>query len=309
MPLPPELAAQVVVVVPTSNAGAGWDEFAAGVLAQGLPAQQVIVIDSSSSDGTAERAHQAGFTVVRIARSDFNHGGTRQLALAAAPWATIAVYLTQDAILATAGAFEHLVAPFQQADVGATFGRQLPHTNAGPIEAHARLFNYPAQSAVRDWESRTSLGLKAAFLSNSFAAYRLRALAEVGGFPSDVIMAEDTIVAARLLQRGWKTVYVAEAAVRHSHGYTALQEFRRYFDTGVYHTEQDWLLRDFGNASNEGMRFVRSELAHLADGHKSLIPVALLRTGAKVLGYRLGRRHRSIPLRLKRAFSMHRHFW
>ncbi len=309
MPLPAHLAQQVVVVVPTSNAAADWRELAAGILSQGLPPRQVVIIDSSSTDGTPELARHAGFHVISIHRQDFNHGGTRQAALAAAPWATIAVYLTQDAILATDDAIEHLVAPFQHTDVGATYGRQLPRLGAGPFEAHARLFNYPAQSLVRTWDSRTSLGLKAAFLSNSFAAYRVSALLEVGGFPTDVIMAEDTLVAALLLKRGWKTVYAADATVRHSHGYTALQEFRRYFDTGVYHARQGWLLQDFGSAGGEGLRFVRSELAYLKPRHQHLVPLALLRTGAKVLGYRLGRKERFISSRLKRMLSMHRHFW
>lgn len=309
MPLPAHVSAQVVIVVPTSNAAADWKELSAGILSQGLPPQQVVVIDSASTDGTQELARDAGFRVVSIHRKDFNHGGTRQAALAAAPWATIAVYLTQDAVLATDDAIEQLVAPFEQDDVGATYGRQLPREGAGPFEAHARLFNYPAQSLVRTWESRSSLGLKAAFLSNSFAAYRIRALLEVGGFPTDVIMAEDTLVAAMLLKRGWKTVYAADAIVRHSHGYTSLQEFRRYFDTGVYHARQGWLLQDFGSAGGEGLRFVRSELAHLRTRHKHLMPLALFRTGAKVLGYRLGRKERFIPLALKRALSMHRHFW
>ena len=309
MPLPPHLAEQLAILIPTSNAAADWNDLAAGILAQGLPPRQVVIIDSSSTDGTPDLARQAGFHVVTIHRKDFNHGGTRQAALAAAPWASIAVYLTQDAILATPDAIEHLVAPFQHDDVGATYGRQLPRQGAGPFEAHARLFNYPPQSLTRTWASRTTLGLKAAFLSNSFAAYRVRALLDVGGFPTDVIMAEDTLVAARLLKQGWKTVYVADATVRHSHGYTTLQEFRRYFDTGVYHAQQGWLLQDFGSAGGEGLRFVRSELAHLAPRHKHLVPLALFRTAAKVLGYRLGRKERSIPLRLKRVLSMHRHFW
>ncbi len=309
MPLPAHLADQVAILVPTSNAAAGWNDFAAGILSQGLPPRQVVIIDSASTDGTPELASDAGFRVISIPRKDFNHGGTRQAALAAAPWAQIAVYLTQDAILATDDAIEHLVAPFQQSDVGATYGRQLPRRGAGPFETHARLFNYPAESLVRTWDSRTTLGLKAAFLSNSFAAYRVRALLEVGGFPTDVIMAEDTLVAARLLKHGWKTVYAADATALHSHGYTTLQEFRRYFDTGVYHAQQAWLLQDFGSAGGEGLRFVRSELAHLAPRHKHLVPLALFRTGAKVLGYRLGRRERYIPARLKRMLSMHRHFW
>ena len=129
------------------------------------------------------------------------------------PWAEIVVYLTQDAVLATRVSLDLLLSAFSDEHVAAAYGRQLPRPGAGPIEAHARLFNYPAQSEVRDYESRHKLGIKAAFLSNSYSAYRTRALREVGGFPSDAIMAEDAIVAGKMLLAGWKTAYIAGAGL------------------------------------------------------------------------------------------------
>src|ERR1039458_9255889 len=76
-------------------------KFSAGLRLQRLPASQVLVVDSNSDDGTRELASAEGYQVFRIDRRDFNHGGTRQLALKRVPWASIAVYLTQDAFLAT----------------------------------------------------------------------------------------------------------------------------------------------------------------------------------------------------------------
>ena len=61
---------------------------------------QILIVDSSSDEGTRELAVAEGYRVVRIDRCDFNHGGTRQLALELVPWASLVVYLTQDAILA-----------------------------------------------------------------------------------------------------------------------------------------------------------------------------------------------------------------
>jgi rhamnosyltransferase len=49
----------------------------------------------------------------------------------------------------------------------------------------------------------------------------------VGGFPAHTIMNEDTYVAGKMLTRGWKISYVAEAAVHHSHDYRFSEEFRR----------------------------------------------------------------------------------
>jgi rhamnosyltransferase len=131
----------------------------------------------------------------------------------------------------------------------------------------------------------------------------------VGGFPKEVIFGEDTITAAKLVLGGWKIAYVAEAQVYHSHDYTWVQDFRRYFDIGVLHSRESWLLDEFGQVAGEGKRFVLSELRFLLPTHFALLPSALARTGLKLVGYRLGRLHRKLGLSWQRRFSMHRSFW
>ena len=299
---------RISIIVPTLNAAADWPRFCPALLACVRP-EQVLVVDSSSTDGTAELARAAGFRVHTISRAEFSHGRTRQLAAELLPEADLLVYLTQDAILTSPDAIEKLLAAFEDPLVAAAYGRQLPRPGAGPIEAHARLFNYPARSGVRTLASRNELGFKAIFISNSFAAYRRQALIETGGFPVDTIFGEDTITAARMLLAGWKMAYVAEAAVYHSHSYTAAQDFRRYFDIGVLHAREPWLLEEFGRTSGEGLRFVRSEVQSLWPRHAGLIPSALVRTAAKLAGYQLGMREARIPVTTKRRLSMHRGYW
>jgi rhamnosyltransferase len=300
---------QVAVIIPTRNAAKCWKALSRGVRIQGLPASQVLIVDSSSGDATRELARADGYQVFRIDRCDFNHGGTRELALELVPWASVVVYLTQDAILATPDSLDNLLSAFEDEKVAAAYGRQLPRLGAGPIEAHARLFNYPAQSDVRDFESRHRLGIKAAFLSNSFAAYRVSALLEVGGFPSEVIMAEDAIVAGRLLLAGWKTAYVSKAQVYHSHLFTVGAEFRRYFDIGVCHRREAWLRERFGKAGSEGWRYVFSEFSYLVDRRPRLVPEALVRTFTKALGYELGLHGSLVGRDWSRKLSYHKGFW
>jgi rhamnosyltransferase len=297
-----------VVVVPTLNAAKDWAEFAAALLRCVSPSQ-VLIVDSESTDGTPELARQAGFSLAEIARKDFNHGRTRQMAAQSLPAAEIVIYMTQDAILAEPGSLTKLLAGFEDSSVGVAFGRQLPRRQAGPIETHSRLFNYPAKSAKRSLESRVEFGFKSIFVSNSFAAYRRHALDSVGGFPDNIILGEDTITAARLMLAGWKIAYVAEAQVCHSHEYSWRDEFRRYFDTGVLHARESWLIDEFGTTSGEGLRFLRSEMKYLGFKHVALIPSALLRTAAKLIGYRLGRMESRLSVASKRKFSMHGNFW
>jgi rhamnosyltransferase len=295
--------------VPTLNAAGCWKEFHAGLRQQAMPLQQVIVLDSTSTDGTPELARAAGYTVVTIPRHEFNHGGTRQVAAEMLPGVDVLVYLTQDAVLQSPDALGSLVTPFQDAAVGAAYGRQLPRPDANAIEAHARLFNYPETGQVKTLGDRETMGIKAAFLSNSFAAYRRTALQAVGGFPVDTIVAEDALVAAKLLMAGWKTSYVAEATVLHSHPYGVAEEFARYFDTGVYHSREPWLLETFGGAHGEGKRFVLSELRYLLHHAPYLVPSALVRTVAKYAGYHLGRNEARLDPALRRRLSLHKRFW
>jgi rhamnosyltransferase len=299
----------IAVIIPTFNAAGHWPALSKSIRAQSLVPERIIVIDSSSSDGSAEMARKDGFEVVTIASSDFNHGGTRQMGAELASDAEILIYLTQDAVPFGEDAFANLVRAFRNPEIGAAYGRQLARAKASPIEAHARQFSYPDQSIIRSWESRHSTGFKSIFFSNAFGAYRRDALMSVGGFSLDVIFGEDTLVVARMHRAGWKTAYVPDAIARHSHSYSVAEEFRRYFDIGVLHAREKWLVDQFGSASGEGRRFVVSEFKYLLKHGPHLFPSAILRTFAKYLGYRLGRYESGLAPRLKYHLGLNRHYW
>jgi rhamnosyltransferase len=302
----------VAVVVLAKDAVRSWGKVEEVVAGGGCVFR--LVVDSGSRDGTREVASANGW-VVESAGATFDHGGTREQAFRRAARAVgedgLVVFLTQDVAATGAGeAIGELVRVLvREQEVGAAYGRQVPRPGAGPFEAHARLFNYPDRSEVRSLEDAARLGIKACFFSNSFAAYRVKALEEVGGFPERAIVGEDVIVAAKLLKAGWKIAYVADACVYHSHDLTPAQEMRRYFDIGVFHARENWILREFGSPEGEGMRFLRSELRYLWERAPWLIPESFWRAALKYVGYRLGRAERHLPLWFKRWFSLQKHFW
>lgn len=300
---------KVGLIVPTLNAGNLWECWLKAFERQTYKPDWLLVIDSSSSDNTVTLAWQYGFNVRIIPKSEFNHGGTRQLGANTLPDADIILFLTQDALLANDDAIARLVSVFDDKRVGAAYGRQLPHNNAGPIGAHARLFNYPAKSQVRSLEDKVQYGIKTVFISNSFAAYRQSALMQAGGFPVATIMNEDTYVAGKMLISGWKIAYCADAQAYHSHDYGFLDEFKRYFDIGVFHANTEWLQQTFGGASGEGLRFVRSEARFLMKRAPWLIPSALLRTGLKWFGFKLGTLYKKIPQTTRKHLSLHKAYW
>jgi len=299
----------VAVILPTWNSEQFFDRFSGPLMEQGIEPSQVLIVDSGSEDRTAERARSLGFRVHVIPHCEFNHGHSRALASTLVPWANILVYTTQDAIMASPDALAKLVAVFRDTDIGAAFGRQLPHAGADAFARHACAFNYPDQSMVRSFESRKLLGIRAAFLSNSFGAYRRSALEAVGNFPSKIIEGEDMYIAAKLMVHGWKTAYVSEATVRHSHNLTLLALFRRYFDAGVFHARESWIREQYGGPSGEGLRFVIAEVAYLWKENPLLIPKAMLRTFCKYVGFELGKREARLAPPIKRHLGNMRQYW
>lgn len=299
-----------ILVVPTLNAGSSWSEWISAVQNQSAKPLDVLVLDSESDDFTLTRSTQAGFKVKHILRKNFNHGGTRQIAVDLFRDQTeILVFMTQDAFLADSDSLLNLLAAFDNKNVGAAYGRQLAKKNATPFASHSRIFNYDKNSRTTSLSDKATLGFKACFLSNSFAAYRVSDLLSVGGFPKNIILGEDAFVAAKLLIAGKSVRYQAHACVFHSHNYTAFDEFRRHFDIGVFHSRERWLMENFGGASGEGLRFVLSELRYLLRMAPWLIPSALLRTACKLAGYRLGQAESCLPVGLKRHLSMFKAFW
>lgn len=292
------------IIVPTLNAGNEWRDWLDAFDGQTIKADRLLVIDSGSDDHTASLARCYGFDVEIIKRSVFDHGGTRQHAMQCMGDVDVCVFFTQDAFLSDNDSLSKILEPFHDDSVAAVCGRQLPRKQATPIAAHARYYNYPSISFIRSIHDVKTFGLKTAFISNSFAAYRVSALNEVGGFPKNIIFGEDMYVAAKLLRSGYKVAYAAKACVNHSHEYTLLQEFGRYFDMGVFHAREPWLRQELGTAESEGLKFVVSEIKYLIRHAFWIIPVGMLRTIMRYAGFRLGLNERHIPLNIKRKISM-----
>ena len=298
------------MVVPVRNPGPEWCSWLVAYSEQTRTPDALVVMDSSSDDEAAALAAQYGARVLRVKSGEYDHGGTRQAGVDALIDADLVIFATQDAVLADRRSIELLVASVEaDPTVGAGYGRQLPRNGAGPIETHARLFGYPPADRTTNASDIPSLGLKAGFLSDSFACYRVSALLGVGGFPIPAAFGEDAVVGARLVLSGWSIAYVSRATVYHSHGYSLAEEARRYFDVGALHAMEPWIQDELGAASGEGARFLISEIAYLARRAPHRLPEALVRTLSKYAMYQTGRHHALLPARLKCTLSMNPSYW
>ena len=300
---------KVSLIIPALEAGAYIGSLISALGEQTLLPSEIIIIDSSSSDRTVEIATAIGCMVKVIEKEKFNHGGTRNMGATIAS-GDVLVFMTQDALPVNTYFLMNLIQPIIDDDqVVATTARQIPYHHASPLEKFARSFNYPPVPYIRNFDDIDHLGVKAFFFSNVASAIRKDIFEEVGGFPDNVIMNEDMMFCAKVLQKGYSVAYVANAIVIHSHHYTIRQTFNRYFDIGVALEENKKLLSGV-QAGGEGVGFVVEQSRYLMSERLwRWIPISGLEVLAKALGYYLGRNHKYLPCKMIKQLSMHSYYW
>ncbi len=268
---------------------------------------KVLVVNSSSQDGTVEEAQRLGAETLVFPRKEFNHGATRERARKALG-TDIAVMVTPDAYACDNQVLERLIQPLIEQNASVAYARQIAHDGAGFFEAFPRAFNYPKKSHVRSLEDAALYGAYLFFCSNSCCAWSNQALDTIGGF-QPVLLGEDTIALSKLLRQGHKVAYQADAVVKHSHHYSLKQEFQRHFDTGIARKICQDLLAVGGSDTKRGQAFVKEMFKHLWNNQPHLLPYGVLHIMAKWTGYQTGRWNVNSPKWLKAKLSSQDFYW
>ena len=268
---------------------------------------RVLVVNSSSTDGTVELAQEMGAETLVIPRHQFNHGATREFARKYLG-TDIVVFMTPDAYPADDRLLDELIAPIISGEASLAYARQIPHKGADFFESFPRHFNYPEQSHIRSKVDLKKFGCYIIFCSNTCAAYRNADLDAIGGFKPS-LFGEDTIAAAKFIEQGHSIAYVAEAVVHHSHGYSLIQEFRRHFDIGISRKKEEHHFKAFGKVEKRGSKYVLMMLRTLLFKNPLLIPYAVAQSTVKFLGFQLGFRCLNAPLWIKQKLSSQDFFW
>jgi len=278
---------KVSVIIPTLNAGPSIGQLISSLQSQNPAPSEIIVIDSSSADNTMAVARESGAKTIVIPRHAFNHGKTRNIAAMQAE-GDVLVFMTQDALPVDSTLIGALTTPLLQPDVAASFGRQIPRSDATPLEIFARQFNYPVQGSVKGIDDVKTFGIKTFFFTNVCSAIQKERFQEVGMFPEGIRANEDMLIAATLIVKGYKVAYVPEAMVIHSHNYSLLRQFRRYYTIGSSLKAHRWILR-YAAAEGEGRRFMKEQIRYVTEQHEYFwIPYIFLEAVAKYAGYRIG---------------------
>jgi rhamnosyltransferase len=294
------------IIIPTWKAGEQLHTLLQRLWDQSVQPWEIIVIDSSSPDNTVELAKSLKCIVEVIPKKEFNHATTRNKAAGLAT-GNVLVFLTQDVLPTDNDFLANLAEPIVSGKAQIAFARQIAYPGATPTEAFMRNFNYPSHSYTRTLQDLPKYGFKTYFISNAASAVDKAVFDSAGAF-SPVILSEDTQLSMRLLQQGYTLAYQADAQVLHSHYYTLVQQFRRLFDTGVFHARSKELLKNAA-PEGEGIRLAAALLRYLWPKKAFWIPYALAELAAKFIGFQLGKNESRLPNRIKKILSLQPEYW
>lgn len=258
--------------------------------------------------GTSFQKEHRDMVVKHLSRREFDHGRTRNRGVQYSD-TDFFIMMTQDAVPADEYLVERLLEQLGNENVAVAYARQLADGDSSEIEKYTRNFNYPEQSKIKTKADLETLGIKTFFCSNVCAAYNRKIFDALGGFVKHTIFNEDMIYAARAVEAGYGIAYTAEARVIHSHDYSNRKQFQRNFDLGVSQAQHPEVFAAYPSES-EGIRLVRQLIRHLREsGHRSQIPHVMMQSGARYIGYQLGRHYRALPDKMVVRMSNNKEYW
>ena len=293
---------KATVFIPTHNGGELFRRVMEKVRAQRTPWRfEICVIDTSSSDGTAEFCQSFGDIVFEsIDPSEFGHGRTRNRGVELASGDFVA-FLTQDAMPSDEFWLYDLVTSLERHPNGAgAFGRHIPWPDASPFLRNelVRMFDGFDSFPVALSENMDRSGMPAVsddrwrqilhFYSDNNSCLRKSVWKQIP-YP-DVEYGEDQLWADSIIKAGYEKIYCRSAAVYHSHSYNVEETFERSKTEAAYFNEFFGYKFGYGNIEqqirNQDEHDIAWGKAHQVDDETIAAQLALNK--AKFAGYRAG---------------------
>lgn len=231
------MVSRVSVVIPTSNAGPGFERLLERLATQeGDFEREVVVVDSGSTDGTAELAERYGATVRCIPKAEFDHGATRDLGISLCAGEYVALTV-QDAVPLDERWLAAMVENLENdGRVAVVYGRHVPrpdsgvltralvgHLSVAGLERREQEILDPARYRALPPAQRRRI----ASFDNVSSCLRRSVWEEFPFGRAD--FAEDLRWGKKVVEAGYKIVYEPRSVVVHSHERGALYDLRRHY--------------------------------------------------------------------------------
>jgi glycosyltransferase involved in cell wall biosynthesis len=193
------------VIVPAFNRGSLIGETLRSLLAQTLPADEIIVVDDGSTDNTAEVAESFGHPVMVIRRPNGGPAAARNTGMAVASGEYIHFFDSDD--LAAPNKQEVQVRALQESGadiaVGPWLQGQFSDSRFIAVNHVLQQRGLPNEDLVKAMLTHWSFVLHSAL-------FRRRAISGAAAFDESLFLAEDQMILLRCLLAGAKVVHTAE---------------------------------------------------------------------------------------------------
>ena len=217
----------VSVVVRALNEAEHLPRLLDGFAHQTMQPDEIVLVDSGSTDGTVEIAERAGLTISHIRPGDFTFGRALNQGCEAAK-GEILVFVSAHVYPSDTRWLEELLAPFANPRVASVYGRQTGDERT----------SFSEQQLFESWFPASSEHAQShPFCNNANCAIRKTWWEQI---PYDEALPglEDIAWANEMQQRGGLLSYAADAAVVHVHEESFRQTLNRYRREALAHRSQ-----------------------------------------------------------------------
>jgi glycosyltransferase involved in cell wall biosynthesis len=210
---------RISIVIRTLNEGRYLDDLLVMIERQVVAghAVEVVVIDSGSTDATVPIAERHGCTLTTIRKEEFSFGRSLNRGCAVSS-GEILVFISGHCIPVGNDWLARLCQPLIDGSVAYSYGRQIGDDDSNYSERRIFAKYFPDASAIP----------QEGFFCNNANAALLRRVWQDQPFDESLTGLEDMDLAKRLVARGLKIGYVAEAPVFHHHTETWTSVRRRF---------------------------------------------------------------------------------
>lgn len=228
------------IICPLYNAERYIMELHENILKQkNVNINKINYILTKSNDNTEKILKELKCDYELTEKKEFSHSLTREK-VANNSKADILVFITQDIIIQRDDWLENLTRGIESGECEASYSRQICSNNT--IEKYTREKNYPENSFIVTKNDIKQKGLKTFFFSDASSAIKKDIFKKLNGydgknFPTN----EDMYIAYKLITNGYRIKYCSDSIVDHSHIFTLKQLYKRYYDTGIFFKQNDYL--------------------------------------------------------------------